>query len=234
MENKGCVQRWSVIWVVSFYIAAAFFPLIFGGLRLRPTGVRGWQALLPAGVVALTMLLGFVWQYRVRAARRWKAVLDAYAEREIARDRRREARPITVEAESRHSTSLRSLKDRLVGELTDLAYPVVLRQGIEGFSVDVELAVWKAIDTTLQEMLQPLLARSAPTPPASGVVLARLTKAVYQVVRRGFRGTFADVELGLWDAFRAGNLPGHAPDLLHALFRKAREASEARRARPLV
>ena len=234
MESKGCVQRRPVIWVVSFCIAAAFSPLVFGGLRLRPTGVGGWQALLPAGAVALTMLLGFVWQYCVRAARRWRAVLDAYAEREIARERRREARPITVETDNGHSVSLQTLKDRVAGELTDLAYPVILRQGIEGFSVDVELAIWKAIDGTLQEILQPLLARSAPTPPASGIVLARLTKAVYQVVRRGFRGTFADVEFGLWDAFHARNLPGRAHDLLQALFRKAREASEARRARPLI
>jgi len=234
MENKWCVQRRPMIWAVSLCIAAAFFPLIFGGLRLRPTGVRGWQALLPAVVVALTVLLGLVWQNRFRAARRWKAVLDAYAEREIARDRGREVLPITIEAASGLSASLQTLKDRLAGELTDLAYPVVLRQGIEGFSVDVELAIWKAIDGTLQEILQPLLARSAPTPPASGIVLARLTKAVYQVVRRGFRGTFADVEFGLWDAFHARNLPGRAHDLLQALFRKAREASEARRARPLI
>jgi hypothetical protein len=121
------------------------------------------------------------------------------------------------------------LKDRLAEELTDLAYPVVLRQGIEGFSVDVELAIWKAIDGNLQEMLQSLLARSAPTPPAAGIVLARLTEAVYQVMLgRGFRGTFVDVKLGLWDAFHARNLPGRARDLLQALFRRAREASEAR------
>src|SRR5262249_25114277 len=149
----------------------------------------------------LTMLLGFVWQHRVRATRRWRAVLDAYAERELARDRHREALPIMIETDRRHSAAVQTLKDRLVGELTDLAYPVVLRQGVEGFSVDGELAIWKAIDGTLQEILQSLLARSVHTPPASGIVLARLAETVYQVVRhRGFRGTFADVELGVWDA----------------------------------
>jgi hypothetical protein len=233
MESKGYVQRRPVIWAVSFCIAAILFTVVFGGLRLRPTGFRGWQTLLPAGVVALTVLLGFVWQYRVRTARRWKAVLDSYAEREIARARRREAVPIVVKADDRNSNSLQSLKDRLAGELSDLAYPVILRQGIQGFSIDVELVIWKAIDGTLHELLQPLLARSALTPPASGIVLARLAQSVYRVVqRRGFRGTFADVEFGLWDAFHAKNLPGHTLDRLHALFRRAREDSEARRARP--
>jgi hypothetical protein len=230
MENKRCEQQRPVIWAVSFCIVATLSPAVFGGLRSRPTGVEGWQALLPAGVVALTVLLGLVWQHRVSAARRWKAVLDAYAEREIARDRRRQVLPIAVEANGRNSDSLQTLKDRLAEELTDLAYPVVLRQGVKGFSVDVELVIWKAIDDTLQEMLQPFLARSAQTPPVSGIVLARLAKAVYQAALcRGFRGTFADVEFGLWDAFHARNLPGHARDLLHALFRRAKEASEARR-----
>ena len=38
--------------------------------------------------VVVIALLGFVPLYRARSARRWKAALDAYAEREIARDRR--------------------------------------------------------------------------------------------------------------------------------------------------
>jgi hypothetical protein len=127
------------------------------------------------------------------------------------------------------------LKDRLAAELTDLAYLVVWRQGVQGFSVDVELVIWKAIDGTLQELFQPLLARSVPTAPTSAMVLARLVEAVYQVMlHRGFRGTFVDMELGLWDAFHARNLPGQAHDLLQALFRRAREASEARPARPPI
>jgi hypothetical protein len=75
--------------------------------------------------------------------------------------------------------------------------------------------IWKAIDDTLQEMLQPFLAGTAQTPPAAAIVLARLTKAVYQAALRcGFRGTFADVEFGLWDAFHTGNFAGHFKDLL--------------------
>jgi hypothetical protein len=50
-------------------------------------------ALLIAAVFSLTAfaaVLGVVWQTRARAARRWKALLDAYAQREIARQRPRE------------------------------------------------------------------------------------------------------------------------------------------------
>jgi len=43
---------------------------------------------LACAVVALLAFLQFVWLYRARSARRWKAALDSYAEREIDRDRR--------------------------------------------------------------------------------------------------------------------------------------------------
>ena len=95
-----------------------------------------------------------------------------------------------------------TLNDRLAAELTDLAYPVALRQGVQGFSVDVELDIWRAIDGTLQEMPEPPLARASETLPVWEEALARSTDAAYQVaLRRGFRGTFVDLELGLWDAF---------------------------------
>lgn len=233
MENKGCIQQRPAIWAFSFCVAVALSALVFGWLRVRPMDIRGWQALLPAAVVALTVLLGLVWQHRVRAAGRWKAALDAYTDREIARDRRRKAPAITVEADGRNLNSVKTLKDRLTEELTDLAYPVVLRQGVKGPSIDVELAVWKAIDATLQEMLQRLPLEMAQTPPASAIVLARLTKAVYWVaLRHGFRGTFSDVEFGLWDAFLTAGFPGRAKELLRTLFRSStREALQARPAR---
>jgi hypothetical protein len=230
MENQGSVQRRtrSLILGIGFWIAAALSIVGFGMLRCRPMDFRGCQALLTTVVVAMIVLLWFVWQHRVRAVARWKTILDTYAEREIARDRRRQAPATWIEPDGRNSTSFKTLKDRLVGELTDRAYPIVLRQGVMGLSVDVELAVWKAIDGTLQEMLKPFLAGTAQTPPASGIVLARLTKAVYQVAqRRGFRGSFADVEFGLWDAFHTGSFPGYAKEQLRIIFRKASEALEA-------
>ncbi len=57
-------------------------------------GLREWvPALLIAAVLTLTAflaILAVVWQTRARAARRWKALLDVYAQREIARQRPRE------------------------------------------------------------------------------------------------------------------------------------------------
>src|SRR4029077_7306357 len=34
-------------------------------------------------------------------------------------------------------------KDHLAGELTELVYPVILRQGVKGPSIDVVLDIWK-------------------------------------------------------------------------------------------
>jgi hypothetical protein len=45
-----------------------------------------------AAVLGLAAVVGVTWQQsRARATRRWLAVLDAYAEREITRQRRRNA-----------------------------------------------------------------------------------------------------------------------------------------------
>jgi hypothetical protein len=99
--------------------------------------------------------------------------------------------------------ALTAAKDRLAGELTDLTYPVALRQGVNGFSIDVELEIWKAIQATLRRAPEPLLAMAFGAP-APDDVLARVTEAAYRVaLRRGFRGAFLDLELGLWDAVHA-------------------------------
>jgi hypothetical protein len=41
-----------------------------------------WIVALLAAALALAAVLGIVWQFRARAVRRFRAVLDAYAERE--------------------------------------------------------------------------------------------------------------------------------------------------------
>jgi hypothetical protein len=94
------------------------------------------------------------------------------------------------------------IRDTLAAELTDLAYPLALRQGVQGFSVDVELDIWKAIYGTLQEMPDPTLINASEIMRLWEDALARLTEAAYKVaLLRGFRGTFVDFELRLWDAF---------------------------------
>jgi hypothetical protein len=64
------------------------------GPGFAPGAGRGWPVLLVAAVVALVVLLGLIWLYRARSTRRWKAALDAYAAREVARDRGRTALPL--------------------------------------------------------------------------------------------------------------------------------------------
>jgi hypothetical protein len=68
--------------------AALLSVVATGGPWFRPVGGLGWAALLTAAVVALVGLRQLVWLYRSHSTRRWKAALDTYAAREIARDRR--------------------------------------------------------------------------------------------------------------------------------------------------
>jgi hypothetical protein len=63
------------------------------GPWVRPATGRGWPVLLAVAAVALLVLLPTLWLYRARTTRRWKASLDAYGEREIARARYRKAPP---------------------------------------------------------------------------------------------------------------------------------------------
>jgi hypothetical protein len=227
MEIKKFGQRSPVVWFVNVPIVATLVTVVVGWPWLRRTSAWSYHALLPAVVVGSTVFLCFVWQSRVRAARRWNAILNAYAEREMGRHRRRGV-PTTVAVDGRNSQTAQTLKDRLAEELTELAYPVILQQGVQAFSVDVELAIWKAIDGTLQEMLQPMRGKTVQTPPVWGIVLRQLTKTVYQTVRRHeFQGTFRDVEFGLWDAFHSEDFRGHAGDRLPAFFRRTWEAFEA-------
>ena len=68
-------------------------------LGLTPSG-RG-PTLLAGVVLAATVLSGIIWQYRVHAARQWRALMDAYAEREMAQTRRRDAprvQPVSLRA----------------------------------------------------------------------------------------------------------------------------------------
>ncbi len=47
------------------------------------------QVMVAAAVLILAAVFGILWQSRARAARRLRAALDAFAEREMARARRR-------------------------------------------------------------------------------------------------------------------------------------------------
>ena len=77
----------SASWVAELLTSAALRALWF-----VPADKPAWQA-VPLGVIlATTVVSGVAWQQsRARARRRWLAALDAFAEREIERERRRRA-----------------------------------------------------------------------------------------------------------------------------------------------
>jgi hypothetical protein len=50
------------------------------------------HGVLASAVIGATVVLGIVWLTRLVAAKRWIAVVNAYAEREMARTRLRDAR----------------------------------------------------------------------------------------------------------------------------------------------
>jgi hypothetical protein len=86
MQNTQARRRTpiSLAWLAGASVAALVGAVV-STLWLWQAG-RGWPALLPDAIIALLGVLGIVWASRARTARRL-AVLDAYAEREIARSR---------------------------------------------------------------------------------------------------------------------------------------------------
>lgn len=89
MSNQGGQTR-SGSWAGPMALLAAAAA---AGLGLWQT--LGGHATLPlaVGLLVLAAALGVFWLYRVRAARRFVAALDAYAERELARAERRPHAP---------------------------------------------------------------------------------------------------------------------------------------------
>jgi hypothetical protein len=83
--------------------------------------------------------------------------------------------------------------DRWAGDLADAALPVALRHYVRGTSVDVELAVGRAVERAL---------RSA-GPVAREDLIARVADGVYQAaLRRGLPEPFLGLRLDLWRALR--------------------------------
>jgi hypothetical protein len=90
-----------------------------------------------------------------------------------------------------------AVRDRFVGELTDAALEAAARYGVQGPSVEQELELWEALGRVVQEQGE------QPRGPECEQLLGELTEAAYEVaLGHGFRGSFAEVELGLWRALR--------------------------------
>jgi hypothetical protein len=82
---------------------------------------------------------------------------------------------------------------RWAGDLADAALPVALGHRVRGTSVDVELAVGRAVERAL----------GSARPAAPEDLVARVADCVYQaVLRRGLAEPFLDLRLDLWHALR--------------------------------
>jgi hypothetical protein len=90
MEKQHTDRRKSAAGVgaVALCVAAVLAAGTYAGLWLSTADDRGWLALLPAAALGLTAVLGLATVARARAARRLRAALDAYAERQVATTRR--------------------------------------------------------------------------------------------------------------------------------------------------
>jgi hypothetical protein len=83
-EERGMENNHKPISLALLFVSlAALAGMVFGGMWFAD---RGLPILLPAVLLGLLGVLDIVWACHARSARRL-AILDAYAEREIARSR---------------------------------------------------------------------------------------------------------------------------------------------------
>src|SRR5205823_4505008 len=95
MKSNTRARPRSASWAGPLALLAVAGAAELGLCWLPATPVPRWPG---AGLLALAAVLGLVWLYRVRAARRLFAVLDAYAERELARAKPRGRTPSVIAA----------------------------------------------------------------------------------------------------------------------------------------
>ena len=81
----------SLIRPVLSAVATVLAGAVFAGAVWTAVADRSWPVSLAAAAPALLAVLGLVWLSRAGSVRRLRAAADAFAEREIARERRRKA-----------------------------------------------------------------------------------------------------------------------------------------------
>lgn len=97
-------------------------------------------------------------------------------------------------------------RDGFLGELTDTALRVASRHGVNGFSVDQEIDLWKRLGEVLRRW-QANPHREALAPEA---LSAELAEAAYEnSLHKGFRGSFLDLQLDFWRALRQTTTEGY-------------------------
>lgn len=92
--------------------------------------------------------------------------------------------------------------DEFTAGLADAAFPVAVRYGLKGATVDGELALWRALRRTVA-------GQRRREPASADDLRAEWTATLYAAaLRRGFTGSFLDLELALWRA--VGEAAGRA------------------------
>jgi hypothetical protein len=94
MYNPRMQRRLSFL-AAGCYLALLLTAGVFAVHSLRLVEGGAWQ--IPASLFGLSAVVGLVCDWRVRATQRLHAVLDIYAERELARDMRRRAAVRTLD-----------------------------------------------------------------------------------------------------------------------------------------
>jgi hypothetical protein len=99
-----------------------------------------------------------------------------------------------------------TLLENFAAELTCAAYPIALRHGMASSWLKVELGLWRALAETVKKWA------GERTPAGSGDefkawregLAVDLTEAAFYIaVKHGIKGSFLEVELGLYQAFRS-------------------------------
>ena len=104
---------------------------------------------------------------------------------------------------SREAATARAQSDRCVAELTETALELALLQGVNRPSVDLEIALWHSLQGAAEAGKRRLAAGTDGLQPDRKSQLATLTEAAYRTALvSGLKGSFIDLEIGLWNAFR--------------------------------
>ncbi len=122
-----------------------------------------------------------------------------------SRRRGNEPEEVLVDESARTAGGWDGLLESFAAELASAAYSIALRHGEEHRWVDLELDLWRTLSATVQK-------RRGQVPPAEcsdefngwrAELLAELTEAAYRTsLRYGAYGSFWEVKLGLFQAFR--------------------------------
>jgi hypothetical protein len=101
-----------------------------------------------------------------------------------------------------------NLVENFAAELTSAAYPLVLRHGncfVQGWWIKVELGLWRALAESVKKWARecpPAGPRYEFETSLEGLLVDLTERAFFVAVKHGIKGSFLEVKLGLYRAFR--------------------------------